>query len=331
MYISQEDLNRKVEKFMQREPKTMVSYLEMHFEGKLIRYPIETRDNKVVEATFCYGYKREQYLVAVSPQIGCASKCKFCELGDYGLIRNLKDDEILDQINIVLKKAYEKNYPIFDRPIKLTFVMGGEPLANKYFGKAFERVKDEIPLKTKVSTIFPNSKSAKQTYRTIVEVAKEYPNPVQFQVSLNSTDEAYRQSLASIPLANFSEIRKAAEHWFSEVPNPRKIDLTFTVSEETPLDPKDISDVLTPDMVAIRLRPWVATERGKENGLEELMDGKLEDLKKKFEDAGYFYVPGAAGGVEYRFKLAPGESIKLYSKIRNQKLKNSQKKSSGGK
>lgn len=315
---------------MQREVKYLDCHVDFHFEDDFIRFPIETKDGKVFEATFCDGYQERQYLVAPSTQMGCPSRCKFCELGDYGLIKNLSEEEILDEINIILNKAHKRNYDIFGKPIKLTFVMGGDALTNKYFGQVFERVSQEIPLKTKVSTIFPDSGNSYGVFQQIANVAKHYPNIVQFQVSLNSTDEKYRQDLVNIPLADFKKIRKAAEEWHDKVPNPRKINLTFTVSQETPLNPDDISDILTPDLFAIRLRPWVPTDRGKDHNLEELTNGKLEENKKKFEDAGYLYIPGKAGGVEYRFRVAPGEILKLYSQLRNNK-QNSQKESSGEK
>ncbi|MBW2987138.1 radical SAM protein [Candidatus Woesearchaeota archaeon] len=315
--ISQQELNEKIRKFIQKDATTLKSLADFHFEDSMIKLPMETKDGKIFEATFCYGYKRKQFLAALSVQIGCPSRCKFCQLGEKGLIRNLTDDELMDQLNLVLKTAYKRNYPIFTTPLKLTYVMGGEPLANNYIVKTLRRVKEDIPLKLKISTIFPQSVLANGTFKEIVEIAKDYPNIFQFQISLNSTDEKYRQSLCTIPLANFKEIRQAAECWFKNVPNPRKINLTFTISEETPLDPDDIIDILPPSMFAVRLRPWVPTKRGERYGLKKIMDSKFKQAKKKFEDAGYCYIPGAAGEVEYDFKLAPGEILKIYPMIKN--------------
>ncbi|MBW2984827.1 radical SAM protein [Candidatus Woesearchaeota archaeon] len=317
MKISKQDLENKVREFAKRETKHLDSFVDFNFENNLMRLPLETKDGHVIEATLCYGYKQEKYLLAMSAQVGCATKCNFCDLGDLGYKRDLTADELLDELVLLLSTAMKRGYNVFDRPLKATFVMGGEPLANRHFGEALARMKEQVPLQTKVSTIFPGTKRSLQVYREVVDVAKEYPNIVQFQVSLNSTDEDYRQSLVAIPLADYKTLRKAGEEWFEKVPDPRKINLTFTLNQETPMDPDQIKDVLTPDIFAIRLRDWVPTERGERYGIRTITNGRVYELKSMFEDCGYFFVPGMSGHVEQKFKLAPGESLKLYQKMRN--------------
>lgn len=315
--IPKEELEEKVRKFAKRENKLLRSFADFNFEDSLMRLPIETKEGYVFEGTLCYGYKREKYLLAMSSQVGCATRCKFCDLGDSGFKRDLSDDELLEELALIINTGIKRGYKIFEKPLKATFVMGGDPLANRYFSKAFDRMRQEIPLQTKVSTIFPGSGKSQTAYKEFIEIAAEYPNTVQFQVSLNSTDEKYRQSLVKIPLADFKTIRKAGEEWFEKVPNPRKIDLTFTLNEETPMDPYAIKDIFTPDIFAVRLRDWVPTERGERYGIRKITNGTIGELKSKFEECGYFFVPGMSVNVERRFKLAPGESIKLYNKIRN--------------
>ena len=317
--ISQEELNNKVRKFIEKEPETVSSPADFHFEDAAIRFNMETKDNKVFEATFCEAYQRKQFLLALSAQIGCPVRCKFCQLGKNGLTRNLSPDEILDQIRLMLRKAQERNYPIFSKPLKLSFVMGGDALTNKDFAEAFRRIRDEIPLKIKISTVFPKTEVADEVYKEIVEIAKDYPNIVQFQVSLNSTNEEYRQNLTSIPLADFKRLREAGELWFEKVSNPRKINLTFTMSQDTLLDPEDIYKKLPSELFAIRFRPWVPTKVGEENGMKIILDEKFERTKKKFEDAGYMYIPGKAGHIERHFRLAPGQLLELYPLIRRMK------------
>jgi len=307
-----------LQEFISKPARSLACYADFHFEDKLIRLPIETEYGEVIEATFCYGYQREKWLAALSTQVGCPSKCKFCELGENGLKRNLTSEEIVDQLRIALNRAYSRGYDIFDRPIKATFVMGGEPLTNPYFPEAIGRMKEESPLQLKISTILPSTQLAENTYREVLDNVKGYPNIIQFQISLNSTDEAYRQSLSAIPLASFKDVRKAGEMWFQNIPNPRKVDLTFTVNSDTPMDPYAIKDVLPTELFAIRLRDMLPTRRGLANGLKIAEKRHVEEIWKKFEDAGYQIIPGSPGGVERRFKLAPGETLNMYSCIRNQ-------------
>jgi adenine C2-methylase RlmN of 23S rRNA A2503 and tRNA A37 len=316
-YISKSDLEQKVRSFAERETTLLSCLSDLHFEDSLMRLPIETKDRNVFETTFCYGYQHEKYLLAMSSQVGCATKCNFCDLGDFGFKRDLTDEEILDQLAILLDRAMKRGYDIFDRPMKATFVMGGEPLANRYFSKALDSVRQHIPLQTKISTIFPANKKSWNTYKEVVEIAKDYPNIVQFQVSLNSTDEQYKQDAVRIPLADFKKIREAGELWADTVPNPRKIDLTFTLNKDTPMDPSAIKDILSPELFAIRLRDWVPTKRGNEHGLKQAEYTSIEDMKSCFEDCGYFFVPGFSGHVEQRFRLSPGETVRMYNTIRN--------------
>jgi len=311
------NLENKIKKFAERKIKLLNNFADFNFEDNLMRLPIETKDSYIIEATFCSGYNQEKYLLAVSPQIGCATRCKFCELGDLGFKRDLTEEEILDELALLISTAEKRGYDIYSRPLKATFVMGGEPLANKYFSRALDKMSSEIPLQTKISTIFPGSKKSKKIYDEVVDIAKDYPNIVQFQISLNSTSEEYRQSLVKIPLANHKQIRKAGEKWMENVPDPRKVNLTFTLNKDTPMDPYEIKEILPPDIFAIRLRDWVPTKRGEKYGINKIEKGWIYDLKSKFEDCGYFFVPGMSGHVERKFKLAPGESIKLYNKIKN--------------
>lgn len=314
-YIAKDELDSKVRDFILKPSKTLDCYADFSFGDRLMKLPIETKDHLVFESTFCYGCGEEKYLAALSPQIGCMARCNFCELGDMGYKRNLTSEEISDQLRAVLSTAYKRGYNIFSRPLKATFVMGGEPLANPYLPEAISAFGDQIPLQLKISTLFPKNKSVNANYSELVEVVKDYPNIVQFQVSLNSTDQSYRQSLALIPLADFKTIRSAGERWHSIVPNPRKIDLTFTVNKDTPMEPSAIKDILPPDLFAIRLREWTPTQRGLNHKIEKVQAEKMAEIKAKFEDVGYMIIPGSPGNVEWRFKLAAGELLKIYNQM----------------
>ncbi|HII72760.1 TPA: hypothetical protein HA265_08445, partial [Candidatus Woesearchaeota archaeon] len=134
-----DNLDQKVRVFADREVESLVNHADFHF-GDLMRLPLETKDGLVLESTFCDGYHDLKYLLAMSVQAGCASKCRFCELGDGGLERDLTTDEILDQLALLLKTAMKRGYHIFDRPLKASFVMGGEPLDNQQFSGVLRKM-----------------------------------------------------------------------------------------------------------------------------------------------------------------------------------------------
>ncbi len=70
-----------------------------------------------------YGSRSDRRTICVSTQVGCAYGCKFCASGLEGFSRNLKPNEIVDQIIAVERESGEK----IDN---IVFMGMGEPLAN---------------------------------------------------------------------------------------------------------------------------------------------------------------------------------------------------------
>jgi 23S rRNA (adenine2503-C2)-methyltransferase len=70
-----------------------------------------------------YGEKSDRRTICVSTQVGCAYGCKFCASGLEGFSRNLRANEIIDQILAVEREGGEK----IDN---IVFMGMGEPLAN---------------------------------------------------------------------------------------------------------------------------------------------------------------------------------------------------------
>jgi 23S rRNA (adenine2503-C2)-methyltransferase len=70
-----------------------------------------------------YGEKSDRRTICISTQVGCAYGCKFCASGLEGFSRNLRANEIVDQIIAVERESGEK----IDNVV---FMGMGEPLAN---------------------------------------------------------------------------------------------------------------------------------------------------------------------------------------------------------
>jgi 23S rRNA (adenine2503-C2)-methyltransferase len=70
-----------------------------------------------------YGGKSDRRTICVSTQVGCAYGCKFCASGLEGFTRNLRANEIVDQIIAIEQESGEK----IDNVV---FMGMGEPLAN---------------------------------------------------------------------------------------------------------------------------------------------------------------------------------------------------------
>jgi len=70
-----------------------------------------------------YGEKSDRRTICISTQVGCAYGCKFCASGLEGFSRNLRANEIVDQILAVESQSGEK-------VDNIVFMGMGEPLAN---------------------------------------------------------------------------------------------------------------------------------------------------------------------------------------------------------
>jgi 23S rRNA (adenine2503-C2)-methyltransferase len=70
-----------------------------------------------------YGSRADRRTICISTQVGCAYGCKFCASGLEGWKRNLRADEIVDQLLAVERESDE-------RIDNVVFMGMGEPLAN---------------------------------------------------------------------------------------------------------------------------------------------------------------------------------------------------------
>src|SRR5213076_780417 len=70
-----------------------------------------------------YGGRSDRRTICISTQVGCAYGCKFCASGLEGFTRNLRANEIVDQIIAIERASGEK----IDN---IVFMGMGEPLAN---------------------------------------------------------------------------------------------------------------------------------------------------------------------------------------------------------
>jgi 23S rRNA (adenine2503-C2)-methyltransferase len=86
-------------------------------------------DNNLIESVLIpaspalYGSPSDRRTICVSTQVGCAYGCKFCASGLDGWKRNLRADEIVNQIMTVEEESGE-------RIDNIVFMGMGEPLAN---------------------------------------------------------------------------------------------------------------------------------------------------------------------------------------------------------
>ncbi len=94
-------------------------------QDQTIKNAFKLNDGYVTEGVLIPSNKR--MTACISSQVGCSLTCKFCATGRLKLRRNIRFDEIYDQVAI-LKEQAEAHY---QRPLSNIVYMGmGEPLLN---------------------------------------------------------------------------------------------------------------------------------------------------------------------------------------------------------
>lgn len=105
-------------------PSLVISRTQESSDGT-IKSGFKLHDGKVVEGVLIPQGKR--MTACISTQVGCSLSCKFCATGQMKQMRNLKADEMYDQVREIDNQA-KKHY---DSHLSNVVYMGmGEPLLN---------------------------------------------------------------------------------------------------------------------------------------------------------------------------------------------------------
>lgn len=143
-----------------------------------IKYQFRTNDEYIVEACLIFFESEVAPInICVSSQIGCMCKCTFCATGYKRFVRNLKSEEIVDQVKLV----FLHNPEILNKRFEITYMGTGDPFNNlnevlsslKYFENNFADLH-----RINISTIAPHVNVAPQQF---IETKK----PIHFQYSLH--------------------------------------------------------------------------------------------------------------------------------------------------
>jgi 23S rRNA (adenine2503-C2)-methyltransferase len=164
---------------------------------------LRTHDGAQIEAVIIPQDGRQT--VCVSSQIGCSLDCSFCATGRLGLRRNLRAEEIVDQVLL----ARDLLAPESAAPTHVVFMGMGEPLLN--LGHVIRALR--ILTHPRALGLAPRriTVSTAGVVPRLAELAAELP--VRLAVSLHATTDAVRDELVPLnrrfPIARLVEACRA--------------------------------------------------------------------------------------------------------------------------
>jgi 23S rRNA (adenine2503-C2)-methyltransferase len=233
----------------------------------------------------------KKWVLIVSTLKGCPVKCPICDAG--GNYRGkLSKDEILDQIDFLIKKRF----PTADVKIpklKIQFARMGDPALNENVLDVLSTLPEiyyNIPgLLPSISTIAPYGKD--NFFSKLIKIKEKFYNKGNFQMqfSLHTTSKEKRRELIPCKTWGFSEMAKFGDNFVKK--NDKKITLNFAACEGYPLEASELLNYFSPEKFIIKLTPVNPTYSSEKSKLKGLIDPenpvKNNIIVKQFSNAGY--------------------------------------------
>ena len=168
---------------------TLVKRADSKIDGasKLL---FETEDGKNIE-TVILRIESGRTSICLSSQVGCTEQCKFCATGEMGFFRNLRYEEIIDQLVQASRILLEE-----ERKIRNIVFMGmGEPLRNfDNLSLALEMLLNGRTFQFAHKFITVSSLGLPEL---IIKFANKYPQ-VGLALSVNASNNKSRSSIMPI-------------------------------------------------------------------------------------------------------------------------------------
>jgi len=215
-------------------------------EGNVWKY-VFTKDDMVAETVlYRYGDFYERTVICCSTQSGCPVGCKFCGTGNK-FIRNLTADEIVEQIETVLKDKGIENVNERGKRFQIMFMSMGEPLLNwDAVEEAIRRLHDNNHYPNAellLSTIAPKEP---EVWKRLIQISKEI-DKVGLQFSIHEPTDFGRNML--IPYKNklyLREIRDIGSIWWKETGRKPYLNYCVTGKNDSPHDAYELMRMFSP-------------------------------------------------------------------------------------
>lgn len=155
-------------------------------KDKTIKFLWKTKDNLLVESVRMYMDGQDSFSACISSQVGCAVGCPFCATGKLGLKRNLKAQEMVDQILGIQRITKQ-------RINNIVFMGQGEPLNNyNEVLKAIHLIKDSVGIGARHITLSTSG------IPPLIKKLADEKLQITLALSLHAPDQKTREMLVPI-------------------------------------------------------------------------------------------------------------------------------------
>lgn len=288
-------------------------------EDIAVLYTALTDDGRVIEFVESLQPpipREKKWVLIISTLKGCPVHCRMCDAGEMGYGGPLSSDEILSQIDFLVKKRYPDGVVPVEK-FKIQFARMGEPTFNDNVLEVLEVLPSKYSspgLMPCLSTIAPEGRD--EFFERLKVIKKRlYPLNFQLQFSIHSTDESIRDYLMPVKKWNFEKIARYGESFHNR--EGRKVTLNFALADGIPFDPHVLAENFSPEVFLIKITPVNPTFNAQRNNLfsKDIVQ-KWGKYNETLETLGYDVILSAGEPEENLIGSNCGQYAALCEKIR---------------
>lgn len=246
-------------------------------KNKSVKALISLDDGESIE-TVLIRQKDKRNTVCVSSQVGCALACEFCATGQFGFRRNLKAEEIVEQV--VFWSRYLHQEGKGEKIDNIVFMGMGEPFLNyAEFIKAAKFINNP-------ETLNIGSRRMSVSTAGITEGIKKLAGEkmqINLAISLHAANDNLRRDLMPIALKyNLHEILRTVDNYITKT--GRRVMFEYLMMKgvnDSDKDAIELSKLLKKPLYMVNLIPYNPTGRFHPSSRE-----RIEKFKKILEESG---------------------------------------------
>jgi len=185
-----------------------VDFMQRSNDGT-IKNAVKLHDGLVVESVLIPTTTRTT--ACVSSQVGCSLNCTFCATARLKRMRNLKPDEIVDQVVVIDRQSRLYH----DRPLSNIVFMGmGEPLMNyNNVLKAIDKITSPEGLGMSPKRITLSTSGVPKMIKKMADDEVKFNLAVSLHAALDEIRDTIMPFNKQMPL---SELKAALEYWYDK-------------------------------------------------------------------------------------------------------------------